>query len=160
MEMWKVIDWIDGIPPIYKVSSNGIVKTLEISRPYKGTEHLAIYKEHVKKQQIDKDGYKRVMLYGDKRFKKFVPVHRLVATAFISNPNNYPQINHKDEDRTNNKVDNLEWCTCKYNNNYGHHNERISKAKTGVKRPYLRKIHSSRKGKELMTYRTCNRLNG
>jgi len=53
---------------------------------------------------------------GDR--KKF-PVHRLVASTFIPNPNNYPQINHKDEDKTNNSISNLEWCTAKYNINYG-----------------------------------------
>lgn len=54
-------------------------------------------------------------------------VHRLVAQAFIPNPNNLPQVNHKDEDKTNNCVDNLEWCTNKYNCNYGNHIENIVK---------------------------------
>ena len=53
-------------------------------------------------------------------------VHRLVAEAFIPNPNNYPCINHKDECRTNNVVDNLEWCTYEYNLNYGNRNKLAS----------------------------------
>lgn len=137
MEVWKKIDWIEGIPPIYEVSDSGLVRTMEYRRSYKNTNNIAVYKERIKKQQVDKYGYKRVMLYGKKPFKKFVPVHRLVAVAFIPNPNNYPQINHRDENRQNNDVSNLEWCTCEYNNNYGNRNERLSKAKIGTKRPYL-----------------------
>ncbi|WP_366942566.1 NUMOD4 domain-containing protein [uncultured Thomasclavelia sp.] len=53
-------------------------------------------------------------------------VHRLVAEAFIPNPHNYPEINHKDENKLNNEISNLEWCTTKYNANYGTRNKRIS----------------------------------
>ena len=60
----------------------------------------------------------------DKKEKKFM-VHRLVAMAFIPIPNSYPQINHKDEVKNNNCVDNLEWCTEEYNANYGTRTERI-----------------------------------
>ena len=123
MEIWKIIDWIDGIPPIYEISNFGNVRSLKRNR--------------MKQQQIDKDGYKRVMLYGKSPFKKFVPVHRLVAMAFISNPKNYSQVNHKDEDKRNNDVSNLEWCTCLYNNNYGTRNTRMALTRTGVKRPYM-----------------------
>ena len=125
METWKIIDWIEGIPPIYAVSDYGNVK------------NVSSHKEYVKKQQIDKYGYKRVTLYGKKPFKKFVPVHRLVAIAFISNPCEYLQVNHKDENKQNNMVENLEWCTCDYNNNYGNRNERISTNKKGKARPYM-----------------------
>lgn len=52
---------------------------------------------------------------------KHEKIHRLVALAFIDNPNNYPHVNHKDEDKNNNSVSNLEWCDIKYNNNYGTH---------------------------------------
>lgn len=63
-------------------------------------------------------GYQTVVLLHNGKPKGYC-VHRLVANAFIPNPNNYPVVNHKDEDKTNNRVDNLEWCTQKYNVNYG-----------------------------------------
>ena len=68
------------------------------------------------------NGYYRVALSKHCQ-KKYVMIHRLVAEAFLPNPNNYPFVNHKDESRTNNCVENLEWCTPKYNSNYG----RVSK---------------------------------
>lgn len=60
--------------------------------------------------------------------------HRLVAEAFIQNPNNYKCINHKDENKQNNNVENLEWCTAKYNNNYGERLQKISIKTKGTKR--------------------------
>lgn len=57
-------------------------------------------------------------------------VHRLVARAFVPNPNNYPEINHKDENRQNNEADNLEWCTRKYNHDYGNRTEREAQTKS------------------------------
>lgn len=68
--------------------------------------------------QWERHGYKRVSLWENG--EKFnVSVHRLVATAFLDNPNGYEEINHKDENKSNNNVNNLEWCTHTYNINYG-----------------------------------------
>lgn len=76
------------------------------------------------KPEVTRDGYARVTLskYG---IPRHMFVHRLVASAFIPNPNNLPQVNHKDENPLNNNVHNLEWCTGKQNCNYGMHRERI-----------------------------------
>ena len=75
-------------------------------------------------------------------------MHRLVANAFIPNPNNLPQINHKDENSKNNNVKNLEWCTQKYNNNYGTYKERARKRML-ENNPFKGKKHSE-KSKEKM----------
>lgn len=78
------------------------------------------------KQGVTEKGYLQVCLnYGN--FRKSKRVHRLVAEAFIPNPNGYKEINHKDENKLNNMVENLEWCDRKYNMNYGTVKERIRK---------------------------------
>lgn len=109
-EVWKDVAGYEGL---YQVSNLGRVASLEritskgVHVPYK-----------LLSQSNDKDGYKKVGLYKDGKVE-VGRVHRLVATAFIPNPYNYPVINHKDENKQNNVVDNLEWCTVKYNANYG-----------------------------------------
>ena len=67
---------------------------------------------------INRGGYKCIKLSKNQKYYPF-KVHRLVALAFIPNPNNYEFVNHKDENKQNNIVSNLEWCTKKYNNEYG-----------------------------------------
>ena len=74
---------------------------------------------------ISKQGYYRVSLSNHKKYF----VHRLVAETFIDNPDNLPQINHKDENKLNNNVDNLEWCTNSYNVNYGTRNKKVTTTK-------------------------------
>lgn len=75
--------------------------------------------------QSNSNGYKLVSLkLRDGKYKQY-RVHRLVAMTFIPNPYNFPQINHKDENKSNNCVDNLEWCTALYNNTYGSRPNRI-----------------------------------
>ena len=103
MEEWRDIKGYEGK---YKISSYGKVKSLK----YKDEKLL--------RPSYDKDGYKQVILYNNGKGKKWF-IHRLVAIHFLPNPNNLPQVNHKDEDKANNAVENLEWCTCKYNINYG-----------------------------------------
>lgn len=86
-------------------------------------------------------------------------MHRLVAQAFIPNPNNLPQINHIDENVNNNRVDNLEWCTVGYNINYGKRNEKVSNALKGRKRSEeykknLSKSISKSRGKKIICITT------
>jgi len=82
----------------------------------------------------NKDGYLFVNLTKRKNGNiRHWSIHRLVAVAFIPNPDNLPQINHKDEDKTNNCVENLEWCTAEYNCNYGTRNERAGNRKRNGK---------------------------
>ena len=100
--------WKDTKYKNYQVSNIGEVKNIKTN--------------YILTQFTDKDGYKVVKIKGQMR-----KVHRLVAEAFIDNPNNYPYVNHKDEQKDNNVVSNLEWCDAKYNNNYGTRNERLSK---------------------------------
>lgn len=76
------------------------------------------YRKRFLNPTADAKGYLRVDLYKDKK-KQNYKIHRIVAEAYIDNPNNLPQVNHKDENKENNCVDNLEWCDTTYNLNYG-----------------------------------------
>ena len=79
---------------------------------------------------FDKLGYERITLPSDKNGNiEILSVHRLVAKAFIPNPDNFPCVNHKDENPSNNCVDNLEWCTYSYNTNYGTALKRMSETR-------------------------------
>ena len=91
-----------------------------------GTYGTVMRNGKILKTHLSHDGYVLVSLCKDGKCKSF-SIHRLVAGAFIENPNNLPQINHKDEDKTNNFVENLEWCDAKYNNNYGTRIKRLSR---------------------------------
>lgn len=119
-EKWKDIEGYEGI---YQVSNLGNVRSL-----YFKNNKYKIDRIKERSKTLDKKGYLRVILCKDGKIKNF-QVHRLVAQAFIPNPNNYNEVNHKDENPSNNRVDNLEWCTHKYNMNYGSIREKINKKK-------------------------------
>ncbi|MGI6593488.1 MAG: NUMOD4 domain-containing protein [Christensenellales bacterium] len=86
----------------------------------------------IMKPMVATNGYLVACLWKKGKQKKKL-IHRLVAKAFLCNPNNHKEINHIDEDKTNNRVDNLEWCSRKYNMNYGSVGEKISKSNRGKK---------------------------
>lgn len=114
-EVWKDVDGYDGR---YQISDLGRFKSFAQDRK----------NGKIKIGNRTKKGYLTMLLYDGNGNKKWMPIHRLVGMAFLDNPNNYPQINHKDEDKTNNRADNLEWCTNGYNARYGTKNLRTAKA--------------------------------
>lgn len=121
-EIWMNIKNYEGI---YQVSNKGNVKSLPKKLPHT-SGGFRMTKERILKYTLDKDGYCMVCLTNNYA-KKYIRIHRLVAEAFLPNPNGYTEINHKDEDKTNNCVENLEWCDRKYNCNYGTRNQRLHK---------------------------------
>ena len=120
MENWKDIKGYEGF---YQVSDCGRIKSLErdVYRQ-NGTFHHHL-KEKILVPILDKDGYQYVNLSKNGK-RKVMTIHRLVAMAFLPNPENKSQINHKNEIKTNNVVENLEWCTASYNINFGTRTER------------------------------------
>lgn len=113
-EEWRDVVGYEGL---YQVSNMGRVRAY----PLKESDNWRIIKSFCAYKN-----YQRVNLVDINRVSKQHSVHRLVGFAFIPNPNNYPYINHKDENPLNNKVENLEWCTPKYNANYGTALKRLS----------------------------------
>lgn len=99
-EIWRDIDGYEGL---YQVSNFGRVKRFYKTKP-----------PRILKQSISQNGYPNVNLCKDNS-RQLQLVHRLVATAFIPNPDGKPQINHRDGDKRNNHAGNLEWCTAKEN---------------------------------------------
>ena len=111
MEQWKPVPGYEGI---YEVSNLGRVRSL--GRIKSNGRRVSGGMKRI--NQHPQTGYMFVNLCKDGE-KRTNLIHRIVALAFLPNPNNYPCINHKDENRANNNVDNLEWCTYKHNNDYG-----------------------------------------
>lgn len=131
-EIWKDINGYEGL---YQVSNLGNVRSIYDNCP----NHLCKNRIKIIKQHITNSGYLFVQLHKNKIVKNKA-VHRLVAEAFIENNYNLPQVNHKDEDKFNNNAENLEWCTCEYNNSYGTKPKRQS---VSIRKYYL--THTSKR---------------
>lgn len=127
-EAWKDIVGFEGL---YQVSSLGRVKSLGREH-WNGKGHWWSA-DRIKEQRNDVKGYKVVTLCKECN-TTVAKVHRLVALAFIPNPDNLPVVNHKDENKQNPKLDNLEWCTNDYNINYG---TAIARASESKKKPII-----------------------
>ena len=114
---------------LYEISNLGRVKRLSYTRSIfvNNKTQIMTFKDRILKPIRHNNGYYAVSLSKNNKHKIFL-IHKLVAQAFIKNPNNYKCINHKDENKSNNYIDNLEWCNHKHNNNYGNHNKRIAEA--------------------------------
>lgn len=141
MEVWKDIPGYEGL---YQASNLGNIKN--IGRKFLdslGREYIV--KEVLCKPSIDTSGYNQIVLSKNKKRKSY-KVHRLVAITFIPNPNNLPQVNHKDENKLNNNIENLEWCTHKYNCQYG-------------TRSYRCTLHSNHKVKQLLKGKVIKEYN-
>lgn len=108
----EILKEIENYEGLYMVSSFGRV--------------FSVRRNKFLKPSNNKDNYRQVVLYKNGK-PKTCKIHRIVATAFLPNPLHLPQVNHKDENPSNNKLENLEWCTAKYNVNYGTRTEKTSK---------------------------------
>lgn len=113
-ELWQDIQGYEGF---YMISNLGNIRSLA------RTTNTRIIGDFMRKEKILKygvtDGYKKVSLTRDGKTRNFL-IHRLIAIHFIPNPNNYPCINHKNSDRQDNRIENLEWCTYSHNNSHAH----------------------------------------
>lgn len=126
-EVWKIMKEHSN----YEVSNLGKIKNKTTGR--------------IRKTSINNKGYEQFIVYIDKKPKTFY-VHRVVANNFLENLNNLPEVNHKDENKLNNRVDNLEWCDGCYNLHYGTRIERI----INKKKPLYIKIIQKDKNKNII----------
>ncbi len=150
-EEWKIIE-IPEFQGNYEVSTLGRIRTIpHLCRDRFGRERWI--GGHIKATRINPKGYKMINVRYENKHYTF-RVHRIVAETFLPNPDNLPEINHKDEDKTNNSVNNLEWCTHQYNSAYGTRGKRIglknSVAQKGKKlsEETKRKISESAQGRK------------
>lgn len=130
-EFWKDIEGYEGL---YQISSTGKIKSLSryVKCGHRGFEGKRLIKEKIMKPYLMPMGYLTVSLRKNNIDRQYF-IHRLVARTFIPNPNDLPCVNHKNENKVDNCIDNLEWCTYSYNDNYGNRNSKISESRKGIK---------------------------
>ena len=139
IEVWLPIK---GYENLYEVSNKGRIRSLNrLVKKWNGNRTIKgfILKQYVKR------GYYQIRLSKNGAYK-YYQVHRLVAIAFIPNPKNLPCINHRDENRLNNCIENLEWCSYEYNNQYGTRGKKISnthKNRYDCSRPVRQKLNGT-----------------
>lgn len=143
-EVWKDVQGYEGL---YQVSNLGRVRSLDRTI-IDSIGRKRLYKGKLLKPIIDNHGYFEVLLYKGTN-RKPPHIHRLVAQTFLPNPKKLPCINHIDENKQNNAVSNLEWCSYKYNNNYGTRTDRAIQTR-GRNPEWYKKIkeHTGKIGKK------------
>ncbi len=129
-EVWKEIPGYEGV---YEVSNYGRVRS-NARKVWNYTKQGRILKPHRKE-----NGYMQITLCGRSKYEKHAYIHRLVAEAFIPNPNNLPQVNHKDFDKANNCVENLEWVTAAENHLHFAQSNRLQRSKARKQRTLINK---------------------
>lgn len=156
-EVWKDIKGYEGL---YQINTNGNIRSLSHTvccwNGYKVV--TKIHPGKLLTPQVDIDGYKHIRLSKNGIMRSFL-VHRLVAETFISNPRNFSEINHKDENPGNNTSSNLEWCSHIYNSNYGTRNIRISKTMAVKKRKPVRCIETGIEYLSLLDAQSKTKIN-
>jgi hypothetical protein len=131
-EIWKDIP---GYETLYQASNLGRIRSMEhlvfrTNKPMIIPKKYWSYKGHNLKLNTDSEGYIRCTLSKSGKTRRYL-VHRIIAMTFIPNPQSLPQINHIDEDKHNNRIENLEWCTANYNLSFNGGRKKRALTKTG-----------------------------
>lgn len=148
MEIWKDVP---GYEDSYQISQSGKVRAKY--RAIECKNRVVVTKsEGALRERINERGYLKVTL-SKNNTRKSCKVHRLVAIAFIPNPFNYPEVNHKDGNKTNNSHDNLEWCTRQQNIDHAYRTLKVKTSHSGGKNPRSKAVLNTLSGQ---IYETIN----